>query len=342
MSDSLICSEDVDSRMGKKIAGDLFAQELVEGDVSVEGPDQVVPEAPRSFGRDVPFIAVGVGVTYDIHPMPRPAFTEVGRGQQAIDRVGVSARARVAQKGADILGFGRQAGQHEAKPAQKSGAAGSLRGGEAVLFKLREDETVDVLIRPLFLLDTGNRRAHNGLQTPPAAPLAERLLPRLLDDRRCRGRIARIGRPHAYPTLERRNDSGSQFLAPQRHRRRGALMPDGSNERAQVDIAGYDRRPGHASLLPTAAVVEPQVPLRPFPAVADRTILDQGGTNLAFKEFQCGGTEVLGISFRRMDGPGGPGEESHDDGKRNSLAQRHYALSRLSSTFQVLRRMRQS
>lgn len=98
-------------------------------------------------------------------------------------------------------------------------------------------------------------------------------------------------------------------------------MPDSSNQRAQVNVAGYDSRPGHASLLPTATVVEPQVSLRAFPAVAERTILDQGGTNLAFKEFQRGVTEILVISFRRMDRRGGPGEEPQDDGKRNSLAQ---------------------
>ena len=68
----------VDSRPGEQVAGDVFTDQLVEGHVLVEGADQVIPVPPGVVDLVVPLVSVSLGEMDDVHPVPRPAFTEMG------------------------------------------------------------------------------------------------------------------------------------------------------------------------------------------------------------------------------------------------------------------------
>lgn len=72
----------VGGRVGEQIAGELFDDELVEGPVAVEG----------------------VGVAGLVQPLARPAFAELGGGEEAVDDGFV---------GLGLGGVGREAGEIE-------------------------------------------------------------------------------------------------------------------------------------------------------------------------------------------------------------------------------------
>ena len=68
------------------VSGDLFANELIVGHIFVEGPHDVIAIAPdERFGR-IALVTVCFGVADHIHPVPRPAFPELGRGEQSVDQ----------------------------------------------------------------------------------------------------------------------------------------------------------------------------------------------------------------------------------------------------------------
>ena len=71
---------------GEGVAGDLLADELVVGLVRVERLNDVVAVAPRIGAELVPLKAVGVRIVGDVEPVARPAFTEMGRGEEFVDQ----------------------------------------------------------------------------------------------------------------------------------------------------------------------------------------------------------------------------------------------------------------
>ena len=75
----------IDAGVRQQIARELFDGELVEGQVAVERVHHPVAVFPDLAGR-VDGVAVGVGVTRDVEPRARPALTEVGRSEEAVDR----------------------------------------------------------------------------------------------------------------------------------------------------------------------------------------------------------------------------------------------------------------
>ena len=71
----------VDPGLLQQIAGHVFPDQLVKGQVLVEGPDQIVPIAPGSQQLVVPLVAIGLPEAHQVHPVPRPPFSQVGRGE---------------------------------------------------------------------------------------------------------------------------------------------------------------------------------------------------------------------------------------------------------------------
>ena len=67
----------VSARIRQQIAGDMFAHEIVVGQVHIERPYQVITILIGVGDRVVKFVAAGFRVADEIHPMPRPLFTEV-------------------------------------------------------------------------------------------------------------------------------------------------------------------------------------------------------------------------------------------------------------------------
>ncbi len=71
-------------RSGKQIAGQLFDDELIVGQIAVEGVDDPIAIEPH-LPRFVFLEAVAIGVASGVEPVPAPAFAVVRAGQQALD-----------------------------------------------------------------------------------------------------------------------------------------------------------------------------------------------------------------------------------------------------------------
>ena len=77
--------------VGQQVAGDLFDDEVVEADVSVEGIDDPIPPRPEVI-EAIRLIAVRVGVARDIEPFDGHALAVSRRGQQSIRNLPVGFR----------------------------------------------------------------------------------------------------------------------------------------------------------------------------------------------------------------------------------------------------------
>ena len=87
ITDSLKPLRVVPARLRQQVAGDVFADELIVRHVVIEGADQIIAITPGVMDLVVPFVAVRLGEADDVHPVPGPAFAEMGRGQQPIDQL---------------------------------------------------------------------------------------------------------------------------------------------------------------------------------------------------------------------------------------------------------------
>ena len=77
---------------GQQVAGDLLDDELVVGQVAVEGADDPVAIEP-DLARLVLLVAVGIGITRGIEPEPSPALAVMRRVEQPVDELGVGVGA---------------------------------------------------------------------------------------------------------------------------------------------------------------------------------------------------------------------------------------------------------
>ncbi len=77
----------VETRFIEQITGKLLADHLVVGYVCVESTNQVIAITPGSFCWHVPFIAVGICVADDIHPVSREPLAEVSRVEMLVDEM---------------------------------------------------------------------------------------------------------------------------------------------------------------------------------------------------------------------------------------------------------------
>src|ERR1041385_4848785 len=81
----------LDSCVRQHIARELLEDKLVKGHVAIESTDDPVAEPPNR-ARRIDTIAIGIGITLDVQPVPRPLFTILRRGQQPLHQPLVSAR----------------------------------------------------------------------------------------------------------------------------------------------------------------------------------------------------------------------------------------------------------
>jgi len=129
----------------KKVAGDLFDRELIEGHIGVEGFDDPVPVGPDNAAA-VFFVAVGVGVTREVEPAARPAFTVLRRGEQCIDETLVAVGSGVFNEGIGFRERGGHAGEIEMKAPRERVAIGFRGLCEAVFFELSENVGIDGIV----------------------------------------------------------------------------------------------------------------------------------------------------------------------------------------------------
>ena len=107
-------------RARQQVAGDLLDDELVVGQVAVEGVDDPVA-VEADLARLVLLVAVGVGVAGGVEPDPAPALAVVRRVQQPIDQLseGVAASNRLEMSSSEKLG--RKPDEVEEHPLEQRG-----------------------------------------------------------------------------------------------------------------------------------------------------------------------------------------------------------------------------
>ena len=135
-------------RVGQEIAGELFRQETVVGQVVVERAQDPVSPRPGEHPL-VARVAPGVGVAREVHPGHGQVFAVARGGQQRIDLLLESVRGLVGQEGVDLRGGRRQTGQHQGDAAQPRRAVGRGVRAEAGGFGLGEDEAIERVLGPV-------------------------------------------------------------------------------------------------------------------------------------------------------------------------------------------------
>ena len=206
-------------RLGRhQVAGDLFADETVEGFVAIEGIDDVVAVAERVAEGDVLVEAVRVGIAGDVEPMAAPALTVVRRCEEPVDDPGEGVGALVGEEIFD-LGFRRgQADEIEGGAAEQGAFVGRGDGRKALLLESRQNEAVEGMADPRLVLDLGRC----GICDPAVGPMlaaggvVERLGWPARCDRRPLDAGAWVGSSAADPQLEVGDDLRRQ-LAVRRH-----------------------------------------------------------------------------------------------------------------------------
>ncbi len=96
----------IEARRWEQVAGDVFFQELIVRDVGVEGADDVIAVVLRVRDRRFEFVTARFGVTDEIQPVPRPAFTELRRSEQGVDDFVEGVDGSVSHEGVDLCGVG--------------------------------------------------------------------------------------------------------------------------------------------------------------------------------------------------------------------------------------------
>ena len=138
--------------LGQLVARDLLDDELVVGQVAVEGVDDPVAVEPDET-RLVLLVAVGVGVARRIEPMTRPPFAVVRAREQRIHQTWIGVGTLVGQERVDLLRCGRQAEKIQIEPTDQRGLVGFDGGFESFLLQAGEDETVHFVAGPFRAFD---------------------------------------------------------------------------------------------------------------------------------------------------------------------------------------------
>ena len=138
--------------VGEFIAGDLFGDEPVVGEIAIEGVDDVVAVGPDD-AEFVALVAVGVGVAGDVEPTAGGVFAVMGFGEKTINLLFVGIGRGVGEKRIDLGGGGGKADEIQRKPAEQRGFVGFGRGVQAVGFESGENEGVDRVASPFLVFD---------------------------------------------------------------------------------------------------------------------------------------------------------------------------------------------
>ena len=136
----------------------MFDGELIEWHVRVEGLNDPIAVRPH-LTEVVQVQPVRIGVTCGVQPIARHVFAVMGRLEQPVDDVLVRLGGLVGQKAVDLLERRRKSRQIERHATDRGPLARFGRGFEAFFVQSSQNEMVDLISRPFFVTDIGNRRA---------------------------------------------------------------------------------------------------------------------------------------------------------------------------------------
>ena len=206
------------------------------------------------FRKDFVGRANHVSVAREIQPVARPAFTVGGRGEQAVDDLGVGCVGLVVRKGNDLFGGGGESREVEADAPNPGVAVGVAGGLEALGFLFSEKEAINRILRPGGVFDGWGGRIRDRLEGPELASFRE------IDGAFGLGGLggfagACIGRAPLHPFLK-----DGHFVRWQpafgRHGEVGVKVAHGLDDEAFGEVARDDGRAIVAAMLPAGARIK--------------------------------------------------------------------------------------
>ena len=231
---------DVDPGILQQVAGDVLPHEMIVGNVLVEGADQVVPVAPGSLDDVVPLVAVGLGETDHVHPVPGPVFAEVGRVQEAVHEVGIGLAGGIPEQLLHAGRIGRQPDDGETEAPGQRANVGPLRRLQSLLAERRQEEPVDRGSGPTLMIHPGRIGIGNRLERPVLPGQAGVEVGLFGEVRSCGPRSS-----HPDPALKL-TDLGVGEHAAQGHLQ--VLVADGLDDQALLRVTGDQCGPPQAAL----------------------------------------------------------------------------------------------
>ena len=77
----------VEPRLGQQITGDVLAQQLIIRNICIQCADEIVTILVGVRDARITLAPKRLGVAHPVHPMSRPALSEMGRGNQPFDGI---------------------------------------------------------------------------------------------------------------------------------------------------------------------------------------------------------------------------------------------------------------
>ena len=327
---------------GDAVGSELLDDELVVRLIVVQRVDDVIAIGP-SVGETVileeavtlvDLEAAGIGVAGGIEPVASPAFTVVGRGEEAIDLLGVDrfdGASRLAGakrhcvrdlcglnglfKGIDLLRGGRKADQIVGNTTKESFGISSRIRLETFLFEFGHDERIDGRLDPGAVLHFGNGRLRDGLEGPVITSLAR-------ETSELGGAARRHGRTHLHPLFENGDFVIRKLSARllRGHRELGIVVTDGLDEERLLEIARDNRRSFVAALVGAVHGIEDEATFGGIllSRVALVAAIDENRAHVLLEELEA----FLG-SRRRLGG-GSDGEGSEGSEREGGMTERQH------------------
>jgi hypothetical protein len=147
------------------VACELLDGELIEREISIEGLNHPLPVLPHRPQR-IALVAVAVGISCQIQPMPCPALTIVTRGEESLQQLLISIRILVGDKRIDLFDRRRKANQIQAHSPDQPGPVCFWRGLKAFFLQAGKNEQVDRVASPRLVLHFW-KRGSNGRDIGP-------------------------------------------------------------------------------------------------------------------------------------------------------------------------------
>ena len=155
------------SLTGEDVAGDLSGEKSVVGHVGIEGPDHPVAVAAGFADGVVGAVAGRVGVAGDVEPVASPALSVGTRSEEPVDDPLPGIGGGVVEKGADLGGRRREAGEIEGDAAEEGAPIGERRRFQPSSFQPGDDEAVDVVGHEPRIRDGRRRCCQRTCKAPP-------------------------------------------------------------------------------------------------------------------------------------------------------------------------------
>ena len=128
---------------GEEIAGELFDEEAVVGEIAVAGVDDPVAVAPGLRHYGVGIVGRGLGEANDVEPVAGLLLAVMGRGEEPVDDLAPSIGPGVGEEGGGLLRRRREPGEVEGHPPQERGPIGLGQRWHSQGLDLRREEAID-------------------------------------------------------------------------------------------------------------------------------------------------------------------------------------------------------